>query len=496
VSYAPEPCEGRRAGRSRVRRGTRAPGPTAARQGARATAGPAATDLLGLTTNVAFRPNQLASSLLSLNHALATQPVNYAFTYTPAHQIATASSSNIAYDWQAMAGSSVNIAPDGLNRDATVAAVTNGYDGDGNLTFDGTRTFTYDSENRLTGDSVGGSPVLALAYDPLGRLQQTVAGSTTTQYLYDDTALVAELSGGAIVQRFVHGPGVDNPVMWFADPTMTSTNVSYLIADRQGSIVATTNAAGTVTNVYTYDPYGNPSNWAVPGFGYTGQLALPQAQLWYYKARAYDPVAGRFLQTDPIGYTGNPDLYAYAADDPVDGKDPTGEATYYQYPNGTIVVVQIFDNHSQFSNSQIEAQAPKYDGKTSDGHNLVVQFRPGTGTDSVKINTNTKLDDTGSDRSHTDRINGRDVEVAPNAVGPITVGHELGHTLGAGDQYKGGIDANGHVVKDNVPGSEGAILRDYGGKPATQQTRDEIQHNATHPNNTIVNCSSTNSCGK
>jgi hypothetical protein len=33
---------------------------------------------------------------------------------------------------------------------------------------------------------------------------------------------------------------------------------------------------------------------------------------------------GRFLQTDPVGYKDQVNLYAYLGDDPVDGRDPTG----------------------------------------------------------------------------------------------------------------------------------------------------------------------------
>ena len=74
----------------------------------------------------------------------------------------------------------------------------------------------------------------------------------------------------------------------------------------------------------------------------------PESNLSYYRARYYDPNAGRFLSEDPIwgGESGKSNFYVYASNDPVDRFDPSGFSDLYYASKANILI--LVDGNGNF----------------------------------------------------------------------------------------------------------------------------------------------------
>ncbi len=208
------------------------------------------------------------------------------------------------------------------------------YDGRGNLwrKVDGmdVTTYSYDARDRLIGANLPDGTSLAYTYDyGRRRVQQTVNGSSTTNYLWDELSpygdVVAEIDqSNALVASYSLARG--------RLVAQTRSGVtSYYLPDAQNSTRLLTNLNATVTDTYDYSAFGETiaqTGTTINPYRYTAQQYDNLTNLYYLRARYYTPGLGRFLSRDswPLDLS-NPieiNRYVYAANNPVMYLDPSG----------------------------------------------------------------------------------------------------------------------------------------------------------------------------
>lgn len=261
--------------------------------------------------------------------------VTFTHGYNRANQRVTqAVTDNAWVEYPAATPSTASYTANALSQYTAVGAVTPTYDGNGNLTSDGTFTYGYDAENRLTSAS-GPGVTASYAPDAQGRRKSKTVNGATTLFVTDaDNREVLEYDGasGAVQRWYAYGLGPNDVLNQMNVSANTRTT---FIPDIQGSIIATLDSATGALSKTGYLPYGDSTSTAGT-FRYTGQRIDAESGLYYYRARAYKPTWGRFVQVDPIGYSGGVNLYAYVGNDPLNLIDPRGLEAAGRLPSGAL----------------------------------------------------------------------------------------------------------------------------------------------------------------
>ncbi|WP_293373494.1 RHS repeat-associated core domain-containing protein [Nevskia sp.] len=194
-----------------------------------------------------------------------------------------------------------------------------GYDARGRIHVDGNRTYTWNDADQI----VTMPGIAHYAYDGNGKRIRTVKTNNTIEYtLYSLSGTlfhVTTTSAGSNT-NYVQLNGKTIAEVKNGQPT-------YLHPDLLGSPRLATDANRTRSRDEHFAPYGAKLNGADGKIGYTGHAYDSESGLTYAQARFYDPVIGRFLSIDPIGFAGNPftfGRYTYGNNSPYKFTDPTG----------------------------------------------------------------------------------------------------------------------------------------------------------------------------
>ena len=247
--------------------------------------------------------------------------------------------------------------------DNTTSEETYSYDAAGNITSctvsDGTNTFVYDQNNRLT--SYNGQAVtydmdgnmlsatlngaqMSFVYDSANRLisagqnsytynvedvrVRNLCGESETTYAYNTNGRLSQLlvkTTDGVITKYVYGIGL------IGEETSGSFKTYHF--DYRGSTAAITDINGNVTDTFEYDTYGNlvsRTGTSVVIFLYNGRdgVVTDSNGLIYMRARYYSPELRRFINADIIaGEISNAvtlNRYAYANGNPVSNIDPFG----------------------------------------------------------------------------------------------------------------------------------------------------------------------------
>ncbi len=220
------------------------------------------------------------------------------------------------------------------------------------LLADGQFTYQYDQEgNRTKRTEIATGKVTEYVWDYRNRLAgvlfKNAAGAVekNVEYIYDTNNLrIGKKINGVVTERFVldrnqislvfDGVGVQKSRYLYGtqiDQVLaeeSGNQVHWFLIDNQGTVKDVVDNTGTVINHINYDSFGRVLNQTSPidlRFAYTGRELDGETGQYYYRARYYDAVVGKFISEDPISFNaGDTNISRYVFNSPTNFTDPSG----------------------------------------------------------------------------------------------------------------------------------------------------------------------------
>jgi RHS repeat-associated protein len=165
-------------------------------------------------------------------------------------------------------------------------------------------------------------------YNALGHRTSRTVNGRTRRFINDPNGPMSRVlaetdAAGAVEAYYVYGLELISRIT----PGGQTHTYHY---DPTSSTVALTDVGGFVVNKYAYEPYGRMAANSVEtvpnNFRYVGAYGVSDEEngLIFMRARFYLPQLARFLNKDPLGWAGGPNVYQYVEGNPLSAIDPQG----------------------------------------------------------------------------------------------------------------------------------------------------------------------------
>ena len=157
-------------------------------------------------------------------------------------------------------------------------------------------------------------------YDAFGRRVRKVWKNRTTEFYWYGDQLIAEVDAEGRLRLYMYAdPLAVVPIMFIDYASIDAPPVSgsryFLFTDQLGAPCLIEDDAGNDVWAATISPYGlaaiAPHSGIEFNLRHPGQYFDTELGLHYNRFRYFDPVLGRYIESDPWGITGGPNLYAY-----------------------------------------------------------------------------------------------------------------------------------------------------------------------------------------
>ncbi len=204
------------------------------------------------------------------------------------------------------------------------------YDNNGNREMEadstGITSYIWDARNRLQSITKPTGEVIGFRYDFGGNMiEQT---RTNGGVVYSEN-YVLDLITNVAMQANSNGEQISVLTVDGIDTHLAAVHndgqIDFGLRDGINSTVTTTDSSGAIKDTFYYEPFGETqATSANYPFQYTGRTPTA-GNLYYYRARFYDSIVGRFISEDPIGINGGSNNYfLYVKNNSINYVDPAG----------------------------------------------------------------------------------------------------------------------------------------------------------------------------